>query len=188
MRTIKEQLKFKIEEYSSKGDLLDRLKTIDPGIIYIYCHGGFTRDGKRGPVVPYLGLGKSEKLTPIDILAYLSGRQVLLCWKVSSPLVFINGCQTAELKPDVLVNFVDAFASLGSSGVIGTEVPVHQLLANEIGSEFLHLFESKTVGEAMRQVGNQLLCKGNLMGLAYSSYCLSSLHIAETRVPPRTDK
>jgi hypothetical protein len=80
----------------------------------------------------------------------------------------------------VLVNFVDTFAAFNSSGIIGTEVTVHQLLANEFGAEFLKHFQTETAGEALRRTRNRLLCKGNLMGLAYSAYCLSALRISDT--------
>jgi hypothetical protein len=99
---------------------------------------------------------------------------------VSNPLVFVNGCHTAELTPEGLVNFVDTFAGLYSSGVIGTEVTVHQLLANEAGTAFLRRFvEDATVGEALCEMRTHLLSKGNLMGLAYTAYCLAGLRLAD---------
>jgi hypothetical protein len=172
--------KFRLVACQSKDELLTRLKTVEAGIVYIYCYGGrLSLAGTKGSI-PYLGVGAAEKMTPDDVLAYLGGNDAQLYWRVSNPLVFVNGCHTAELTPEGLVNFVDTFAGLYSSGVIGTEVTVHQLLANEAGTAFLRRFvEDATVGEALCEMRTHLLSKGNLMGLAYTAYCLAGLRLAD---------
>lgn len=174
------KLKFNIEPCVTREALLARLQTVDPGVVYLYCHGGNEPLAGTNRKTPFLSVGNGEKLTPGDILARLGNAGAGLYWNLANPLIFINGCHTAELTTDVMVNFVDAFAGIYSSGVIGTEVTVHQLLANEAGAEFLQHFETETAGEALRRMRNHLLCKGNLMGLAYSAYCLSALRIADT--------
>lgn len=173
---------FRVEKFSSKAKLLSRLTAVDAGVVYIYCHGGETEVSGTQVTVPYLAIGTSEKLTPTDI-GTLSKDPAYLYWTVASPLVFINGCHTVDVTPDVLVNFVDAFAGLNSSGVVGTEVTVHQALANEVGTVFLQAFLTKSAGEAIRDVRHRLVQKGNLMGLAYTAYCLSSLRLS---LPPKT--
>ncbi len=172
--------KFTIEPCVTREALLSRLQTVDPGVVYLYCHGGNEPLAGTDQKTPFLSVGDGEKLTPGDVLARLDNAGARLYWSLAHPLIFINGCHTAELNTDVMVNFVDTFARIYSSGVIGTEVTVHQLLANEAGAEFLQHFETETVGEALRRMRNHLLCKGNLMGLAYSAYCLSALRIADT--------
>ena len=100
-------------------------------------------------------------------------------WRWTSPLVFINGCHTAELTPDALVNFVDRFIEANAGGVIGTEVTVSQSLASEAALLFFsYLLENGgTVGQAIRGVRFDFLAKGNLMGLAYTPYCSAKLHL-----------
>jgi hypothetical protein len=180
LAAMKSGLKFGIEPCDSKAALLSRLETVDPGVVYLYCHGGRAPLAGTTSKIPYLSIGKGEKLTPNEVLTTLNNAGAGLYWNLANPLIFINGCHTAELTTDVLVNFVDTFAGLYSSGVIGTEVTVHQALANEVGADFLQRFQSETAGEALRRTRNRLLCKGNLMGLAYSAYCLSALRIADT--------
>jgi hypothetical protein len=181
LAAIRSGLKFGFEPCDSKPALLKRLKTVDPGVVYLYCHGGYQSLPGAAAAQPSLSVGKGEKLIPGDIVATLKDdRSAALLWDVANPLIFINGCHTVEITTDVLVNFVDTFAAFNSSGVIGTEVTVHQILANEFGAEFLKHFATETAGEALRRTRNRLLCKGNLMGLAYSAYCLSALRIADT--------
>jgi hypothetical protein len=174
-----DKLKFRVEKVRSKTDLLSRLTTVDAGVVYLYCHGGHMKVSGTEAAVPFLAVGTSEKLTPGDVGRLWKLPGCYLYWTVANPLVFINGCHTVEVTPDVLVNFVDAFAGLNSSGVIGTEVTVHQALANEVGTLFLQSFLTKPVGEAIRDVRHRLVRKGNLMGLAYTAYCLSSLRLAD---------
>jgi hypothetical protein len=177
-RILQALSKFAVINCHSGADLLRRLQAVESGVIYLYCHGGkITLEGTNSSV-RFLGIGKNDRFTPDEILNHLGCVEAELYWRKSNPLVFINGCYTAELTPDALVNFVDTFAGLYSSGVIGTEITVHQLIANEAGSVFLQKFQSgESVGEALRGMRNHLLQKGNVLGLAYSAYCLSSLRL-----------
>jgi len=71
---------------------------------------------------------------------------------------------------------VDAFVGVYAAGVIGTEVLLHQQLANEAGLEFLkRLVADQSVGRAMSEMCMHFLRKGNLFGLAYTPYCSSDL-------------
>ncbi len=171
---------FGVVPCDTKAALLQRLRTVDPGVIYFYCHGGYQPLPGSKTNIPFLGIGSGERLMPADVVATLNNAAAALYWELANPLVFINGCHTVEVTTDVLVNFVDTFAGFYSSGVVGTEVAVHQSLANEFGAAFLEYFSTETAGEALRHARNRLLCKGNLMGLAYSAYCLSALRIADT--------
>jgi hypothetical protein len=178
LAAIKKDLTYGIEDYETQDALFGRLQTVDAGIVYLYCHGGNEPLGGTKSSVPFLRIGAGEKLTPNDVIAKLNKPGADLFWRLANPLIFINGCHTTELTTDILANFVDAFAAFYSSGVIGTEVTVHQQLANEAGAAFLKHFERESAGEALRRMRHDLLCKGNLMGLAYSTYCLSALRIA----------
>src|SRR6185436_3290537 len=98
------------------------------------------------------------------------------------PLVFINGCHTAQLQPGVVLNFVSAFSDLGASGVIGTEVSVRADMAMAIAEAILsRLGNGMQVGQSVREMRWEMLNRGNLLGLAYTPYSLANLHIERTR-------
>ena len=151
-------------------------------ILYLYTHG------LRRPILgvaksPAVEIGKGELLYSQDLSAWFVGWSDDH-WAEVSPLVFINGCHTAELEIDALVSFVDAFTLLGAAGVVGTEVTIHQQVANEIAERFFrHLQDDDghAVGQALRRTRLDLLAKGNLMGLAYTPFCSMSLKLALKR-------
>jgi hypothetical protein len=98
--------------------------------------------------------------------------------------VVINGCHTAELVSGSLTSFVDAFANrAAAAGLIGTEITIEQGIAGWAMELFLtELYRGKTVGEALRNARWTMFARGNLMGLAYTPYCLAGL----TLRPPKT--
>jgi len=148
-------------------------------LIYFSCHG------RRKPVAgsdkptPYLEVGQSEEIHPEDISTWRRQWPREDLWKDASPLVFINGCHTAELTPESLLTFVDTFAKAHAAGVIGTEITLDQGVASEAGEEFFtHLRNSKAVGEALHLMRLHLLAKNNVLGMAYTPYCSASLALA----------
>jgi hypothetical protein len=149
-----------------------------PEIVYFLCHGEFD----PGRNQPYLGVGLrdnnySHRIYPKALTdwAITMGETF---WQDRNPLIFINGCHTSNLKPGEILNFVTTFANLGASGVIGTEVSIRLPLAAEIAEQLLQkLTAGAAVGEAMRQIRWSLANKGNLLGLAYTPYCMTDLHI-----------
>jgi serine/threonine protein kinase len=150
----------------NKADIFTALEAVpSPDFIYLYCHGGKEK-GKS-----FLGVGKDERLIPNDLVAKN------FSWPQSHPLVFINGCRTAELTPGDLLNFVNMFVWCQASGVIGTEISIPESLAREFAAAiFKSLAEPKTtIGEAILEQRLLLLGKYNLMGLAYTPYCHSAL-------------
>jgi hypothetical protein len=136
-----------------------------PDLIYFYCHGGKLQ-GKG-----FLGIGQGERLIPGDLFAKK------FRWQKSHPLVFINGCRTAELAPGDLLNFVNMFSWCQASGVIGTEISIPEPLAQEFAASLFRSLavDGTTVGEAIHDQRLLLLGKYNLMGLAYTPYCHASL-------------
>jgi hypothetical protein len=182
LETIKEQLaQTLIVQKNSRATIHEALNKPQLEIVYFYCHGGrITLPDNQGSI-PYLKVGKNESISPSDITAWDDDWTKILPkhWESTSPLVFINGCHTAELTPEALVNFVDAFAGVDAAGVIGTEVLVHQQLANEMALEFLKRFvRHKSVGRSMSEMRMHFLRKGNLFGLAYTPYCSAELTLA----------
>jgi hypothetical protein len=151
----------------------------DPGLefVYFYCHGARSDIAGAAPQ-PCLEVGNGERLTPSDIGAWFDALWPADHWRVTSPLVFINGCHTAEITPRTLVQFVDAFAGVFAAGVIGTEIAVHQQVAGEAAEEFWRRLQAgASVGEALRGMRVHLLRKNNLIGLAYTAYCSADLRL-----------
>jgi len=135
-------------------------------LVYFYCHGG--RDKSR----TWLGIGRKERLQASD----LTGLRI--DWTDVHPLVFINGCHTADFTPDDLLNFKEAFGWCGAAGLIGTEISIPEGLARAFARGFLERFRvGRPVGQALREQRFDLLGRRNLLGLAYTSYCLSDLQM-----------
>jgi CHAT domain-containing protein len=146
-----------------------------PDIVYFLCHGEF--DASRG--APYLGIGPRDtnyqhRVFPNDLLQW--ARTVDDFWSDRHPLVFINGCHTADLVPGEILNFVNTFAGFGASAVVGTEISIRLPLAVKVAENFFQrVAAGETIGGAMHGVRWDLANKGNLLGLAYTPYGLSSL-------------
>lgn len=153
----------------------------DTPLVYFYCHG--ERPSPQSTANTVLGVGKRQKLYPQDFNAWLmewwdygEGRKI---WDEVRPLIFINACHSLEINPDSLVTYLDAFIeSAHASGVIGTEVRVHQELAMEAARDFFSSFlGGDTTGQALHKMQAGFLRSGNLFGLLYTPYCWSDLTI-----------
>jgi hypothetical protein len=168
---------FTLRECRSRGETIAALQKDAVEVVYFYCHGGRVRLSETGEFIPYLEVGKQEQFRPGDITAWRYAEWSKQHWKITSPLVFINGCHTAELTPELLVNFVDAFNNAYAAGVIGTEITLEQRVASEAAEEFFSHFHMSgvSVGQALQQMRLHFLMKGNLLGLAYTSYCSADL-------------
>lgn len=136
-----------------------------PNLVYFYCHGG--KDNGKA----FLGIGKSQRLLTGDLVG------CGLSWPDTHPLVFINGCGTVEISPDDLLTFVTTFAWCQAAGVVGAEISIPEDLAREFALNFFQtiLEPDVSVGEAIRRERLSLLAKYNLLGLAYTPFCHSSL-------------
>lgn len=156
-----------------------------PGVelIYFYCHGKYIVVPGMRDQEPYLEIGQGERVTPADITTWYEQAFPEEHSGYTQPLVFMNGCHTTEISPESLTNFVDAFVGATASGVIGTEISMFEPIAREAGEQFWQHFLAsegqETVGTAMRKMKLSLLKKRNLMGLAYTAFCSSSLKIVE---------
>jgi hypothetical protein len=134
--------------------------------VYFYCHGG------RTTREPYLGVGQKERIFPTE----LRGWKVR--WTTCRPLVFINGCHTADLTPTDLVSFNASFSRCRAAGVIGTEISVPETLARYVARSFFEqLVARKKVGEIIRQARLALLERYNPLGLVYTPYCSADLQV-----------
>jgi hypothetical protein len=152
----------------------------DPGLelAYFYCHG---KEGGSNQT-PFLEVGKDDEIPPEQIVAWhrTTWGETPGHWSTTKPLVFLNGCHTAELTPQSPVNFVDSFSQVGASGVVGTEITLDQAMASEFAEVFFGHFGGDPglgVGEALRRTRLHFLAKGNVLGLAYVAYCRAELEL-----------
>jgi predicted acylesterase/phospholipase RssA len=156
-----------------RATTLSMLKTAAPHVVYFLCHGGV--DG----TTPYLLVGDPETERPItrdNLTAYR------IHWPRTRPLVFINGCHTAGLSPEVALDFVTAFVQKSAaSGVIGTEVTVFEDLAVEFAMALLTAFvrDDRPLGEAMLAARQRLLVQANPLGLIYIAYAGAGLRLVD---------
>lgn len=166
----------------SLDDLSDALaKSIE--IVYFYTHGRRQEIPGVSQKTPALQLGTDEQLIPDDIIAWHRSKWSKDHWHNTSPMVFINGCHTAELTPESLINFVDTFSAVHAAGVIGTEITLSQRLASESAEQFFkHFRKNETVGESLRKMRIHLLKKCNLLGLAYTAYCSTDLRLSKVGI------
>jgi hypothetical protein len=167
---------FQVQQFASLEQLKEAIASPELEILYFYCHGLHQKISGTDIYITYLDIGSGEPIEPADIGAWSSGLKLKQLWKKVSPLVFINGCHTIDLIPEALVDFVDAFSLTYASGVIGTEITIHQRIAGEAAEQFLKNFSDQLpVGQALQRMRLNLLSKGNLMGLAYTAYCSADL-------------
>jgi hypothetical protein len=156
-----------------------------PEIVYFLCHGEYDEVERD----EYLSIGPRDdanqhRIYNTKTLAQWARDPVygpdLDAWEERGPLVFINGCHTADLRPGKIVSFATTFSDLGANGVLGTEVSVTLPVAIEAAESLLEKVGPPSfmpVGKALRLVRWELTNKGNLLGLAYTLYGLSDLKL-----------
>jgi hypothetical protein len=153
----------------------------DSSVVYILCHGEYDDLDKQ----PYLSIGQREgganyRLYPTQVTGMRDSKRQpnLKDWRTRRPLIFINGCHTVNLTPGRLLQFVSAFAYARASGVLGTEVSLQPPVAFAVARRLAELLGQQVgVGEATYRIRWELANKGNLLGLAYTPYCLADLHL-----------
>lgn len=176
-RVQQELAGFTLHRADSRRELATQLANPALPIVYFYCHGARDQAAGAEPS-PFLEVGDAERLAPGDLGAWFEEVWPAQHWRAIPPLVFINGCHTAEITPRTMLQFVDAFAGVYAAGVVGTEITIHQAVAAEAAEAFWSALRAgRTVGEALREVRLRLLRKANLMGLAYTAYCSASLQV-----------
>jgi hypothetical protein len=162
-----------------RDDILDRLRKQDLDFIYFFCHarGGEFDDKTIDP--PFLefqpvGAAKAQQIFPQNFATDDNDPM----W-AHRPLVFLNACGTLGYSPDALSPFLKALVDgRGASGVLGTEVPVPEVLAGEVACEFISRFvKGASAGAALLETRRDLLNKKNPLGLVYTLYAPASLAI-----------
>ena len=100
-------------------------------------------------------------------------------WDEPRPLVFLNGCHTTGLEPELALEFVSALVRRSrAAGVVGTEITVFEPLARAFAEDCLRRFlAGDPFGWAVRNARLELLKAGNPLGLVYLPYALPSLKL-----------
>jgi hypothetical protein len=147
-------------------------------LVYCYCHCGYGTIDPSTPDRRYLQFGTAQ-IFPPQITAWAQTVWPDPHWPHRHPLVVLNGCHSIEATSGSLSSFVPVFTGIaGASGVVGTEVTLEQGLGGWAMGLFLGgLVGQKPVGAALRQMRWTMLRYGNLMGLAYTPYCLVNLSV-----------
>ena len=87
------------------------------------------------------------------------------------PLVVLNACNTGPMDPLDVRYFAGDFIKYGALGVIATETAVPDDLAAEFTQHLYdHLLDEKFLGESVMLARQELLAKGNPVGLLYALY------------------
>jgi hypothetical protein len=140
-----------------------------PAIVYFYCHGGNTAYRQ------WLVVREDDPLMPAHL-----GDDLRSAWMDGGPLVVLNGCHTGKYDPATLLSFVHRFGALGAAGVVGTEIPIHEYLAEAFGRVlFRRLLAGDPVGRIVYDFRHELLRRRNPLGLVYVPYCYADLRMAE---------
>jgi hypothetical protein len=174
-----EQAAFDNPVISNTGDLANALADENMDVAYLYSHCGYDKISLRAAPAPSLRFGP-RAVGALDISSWArSSRWPRPHWPNRRPLVVLNGCHTIEVTSTMPFTLIDAFTSrAGAAGVLGTEVTIEQDLGGWAMELFMQgLLGGMTVGEALRSMRWELFRKGNLMGLAYTPYCLSNLRL-----------
>ncbi len=147
----------------------------DLDVLYFFCHARGAPE-VRPPVVEFSAGGKPVRF---------SSDRFQAVWKYS-PLIILNGCSTAAFTPDALSPFIRKFTRDGEAGgVMGTEIPVHQDLAAEVGCQMLErVLDGEPVGTALLAVRRVLLAQRNPLGLAYTLFAFSDLTVGTDKALP----
>jgi CHAT domain-containing protein len=157
--------------------LLDLMRSKQPHVVYLYCHGSGRPVGASEFPMLYLGENPQEaKPGEWFERSMLRGE---VQWTKPRPLVFLNGCHTTVLDARTTLDFVTGFVqNANACGVVGTEVTVFEPLAGAFARRFMDRFLGGTVvGQAVRDARLDLLREGNPLGLVYTPFVLSGTQL-----------
>jgi len=158
-------------ERSSRADVLKALSgRATDQLMYLYCHaetnGPQDPGGITGSCLVFTG---DERITLADLDAESADLPAL----AGNPLVFINACESGELRPEFYDGFIPYFMSKGARGVIGTECQTPAIFATEWALRFFPRFlGGEPLGELFLDLRREFLQRhGNPLGLLYNVYC-----------------
>jgi len=157
---------------SNRDHFLTKLKAGDADLVYLYCHARGGKADLTTEAALELAAGPQGQIQPEDLADVKLPHH---------PLVMLNGCNTAKFSPDALSPFVmHLVRDCEAAGVLGTEIPVFELLAGKVAVDFLGRFlNGEPAGPALLAVRRALMAVGNPLGLAYTLYAVSELTITQ---------
>ena len=158
-------------ERKTRADVLQALSGRAPDqLMYLYCHaesnGPEDPGGITGSCLVFTG---DERITLADLDA--EGAEVPPL--AGNPLVFINACESGELRPEFYDGFIPYFMAKGARGVIGTECQTPAIFATEWALRFFPRFlGGEPLGELFLDLRREFVEQhGNPLGLLYNVYC-----------------
>jgi hypothetical protein len=167
------------QDVATPQQLAELLRDETMDVAYLYCHFGYRALGTD--VRPSVTLRlDSTYVGPGDITAWSDALWPRPHWPRRKPLILLNGCHTLDMTSATLSNFVKSFTTdAGASGVLGTEVAVEQGMAGWVAHLLLRRLatDNADIGTALREVRWEMLERGNVMGLAYTPFCVSGLRM-----------
>jgi CHAT domain len=147
-------------------------------LLYLYCHAITNAAGDPGGIrnAAFLLTG-NERVTLADLYRESPTAKPL----PGNPLVFINACESAELRPEFYDGFIPYFMAKGARGVVGTECKTPAIFASEWALRFFPRFlDGEKLGDLFLELRREFHSKhGNPLGLLYNVYC-----DADTRIQP----
>ena len=163
----------------TKAELLGALREgARDQLLYLYCHALTNAPGDPGGIrnAAFELTGK-ERLTLGDLYRESPTAKAL----PGNPLVFINACESAELRPEFYDGFIPYFMAKGARGVVGTECKTPAIFASEWALRFFPRFlDGEPLGDLFLELRREFHTKhGNPLGLLYNVYC-----DADTRIQP----
>jgi len=163
----------------TKAELLGALRDgARDQFMYLYCHAVTNAPADPGGIQgsAFLLTG-NERLTLSDL-----NREAPMTKPLpGNPLVFINACESGELRPEFYDGFIPYFMAKGARGVVGTECKTPAVFASEWALRFFPRFlDGEPLGDIFLELRREFHAKhGNPLGLLYSVYCN-----ADTRIQP----
>jgi len=147
-------------------------------LMYLYCHAVTNAPDDPGGIRnAAFQLTGGERVTLGDLYRESPTTKPL----PGNPLVFINACESAELRPEFYDGFIPYFMAKGARGVVGTECKTPAVFATEWALRFFPRFlDGEPLGDIFLELRREFHTKhGNPLGLLYSLYC-----DADTRIQP----
>lgn len=142
-------------------------------VLYFYTHGGKNDMGQ-----PYLHIADDSIITLNDFYAWNAN------WERQQPLVVLNACESADYSPDDFENLIHFFNERGAAGILGTQCPVTEKLADALILPFFARFlRQMPAGEALFAARRELLFDHlDPRGLAYSLFAAAEVKLAQPTI------
>lgn len=103
----------------------------------------------------------------------------------SSPLVFLNMCESAQMIPAISESFVRSFVDAGARGVLGTECAISEDFAHPFAQRiFAGLLAGQPLGEVLLATRRHFVQENNPLGLAYTHYGRATLRLEQPLLQP----